>query len=76
MRSAWKAPRPSGFAGSTPNPNLRIINESGFYALVLTSRMPEAQAFRKGVIPEVGRPQRGVTAWGYCVGLGRKNRHS
>lgn len=30
-----------------------IVNESGLYALILKSRKPEAQAFRKWVTPVV-----------------------
>lgn len=33
--------------------NLTVINESGLYALVMTSRKPQAQAFRRWVTKEV-----------------------
>lgn len=35
------------------NQNLTIINESGLYSLILTSRKPEAKAFKKWVTSEV-----------------------
>lgn len=40
-------------ARTAGNPNVNIINESGFYALVFKSRKPEAKAFRKWVTSEV-----------------------
>ena len=33
--------------GNRGNPNITIINESGLWSLVLTSRKPEAKAFKK-----------------------------
>ncbi|MFP4044824.1 MAG: Bro-N domain-containing protein [Rhodosalinus sp.] len=39
--------------GIRGNPNATIISESGLYALVLTSRKPEARRFRKWVTAEV-----------------------
>lgn len=41
-----------GYAG-TQKSNVSIVNESGLYALVLKSRKPEAQAFRRWVTSEV-----------------------
>ena len=35
------------------NQNLTVINESGLYSLILTSRKPEAKAFKKWVTSEV-----------------------
>jgi prophage antirepressor-like protein len=35
------------------NPNLTIINESGLYSIILTSRKPEAKRFKKWVTSEV-----------------------
>lgn len=35
--------------GTSGNPNRTIINESGLYSLILTSRKPEAKAFKKWV---------------------------
>lgn len=35
------------------NPNMNIISESGMYALVLSSRKPEAKPFRKWVTSEI-----------------------
>lgn len=35
------------------NPNLIVINESGLYSLILTSRKPEAKRFKKWVTKEV-----------------------
>ncbi len=39
--------------GNKGNPNQAIINESGLYSLVLSSRKPEAKAFKKWVTSEV-----------------------
>lgn len=39
--------------GNRGNPNTAIISESGMYALVLSSRKPEAKPFRKWVTSEV-----------------------
>lgn len=39
--------------GIRGNPNATIINESGLYALVFTSRKPEAKRFRKWITAEV-----------------------
>lgn len=38
---------------SAGNPNITIINESGLYSLVLTSRKPAAKRFKKWVTAEV-----------------------
>lgn len=38
---------------SSPNPYISIISESGMYALILSSRKPEAKPFRKWVTSEV-----------------------
>lgn len=38
---------------SVPNRGLRIISESGLYALIFRSRKPQARAFRKWVTQEV-----------------------
>lgn len=35
------------------NPNITVINESGLYSLVITSRKPEAKTFKKWVTSEV-----------------------
>jgi len=39
--------------GIPGNPNMTIINEAGLYALVLSSRKPEAKAFKRWVTHEV-----------------------
>jgi prophage antirepressor-like protein len=39
--------------GIRGNPNMSVINESGVYALVFTSRKPEAKVFKKWVTSEV-----------------------
>jgi prophage antirepressor-like protein len=39
--------------GTSGNPNVTIVNESGLYSLVLGSRKPEAKAFKKWVTSEV-----------------------
>ena len=39
--------------GNRGNPNFTIINESGLYALVLSSRKPEAKAFKRWITHEV-----------------------
>lgn len=39
--------------GNRGNPNLAVVNESGLYALILTSRKPEAKRFRRWVTSEV-----------------------
>jgi hypothetical protein len=45
--------------GILENPNKAIINESGLYSIVLTSRKPEAKRFKKWgtaeVIPSIRR---------------------
>jgi len=38
-----------GTSGLGGNPNMVIVNESGFYAMILRSRKPEARAIRKWV---------------------------
>ena len=35
------------------NPNIMIINESGLYSLILTSKLPDAKKFKKWVTKEV-----------------------
>ena len=39
--------------GNRGNPNATVINESGLFALILTSRKPSARRFRKWVTAEV-----------------------
>ena len=39
--------------GTPGNPNMTIINEAGLYALVLSSRKPEAKAFKRWITHEV-----------------------
>ncbi len=39
--------------GTSGNPNLTIINESGLYALVLSSKLPGAKKFRRWVTSEI-----------------------
>lgn len=39
--------------GNQGNPNQTIINESGFYALVLSSKLDSAQRFKHWVTKEV-----------------------
>ena len=39
--------------GIPGNPNVTVINESGLYSLVLTSKLPSAKAFRRWVTSEV-----------------------
>ena len=39
--------------GTSGNPNVTIINESGLYSLVLSSKLPEAKAFRHWVTRDV-----------------------
>ena len=39
--------------GTSGNPNITIVNEPGLYALVLGSRKPEAQSFRRWITHEV-----------------------
>jgi anti-repressor protein len=39
--------------GNRGNPNMTVVNESGLYALIMTSRKPEAKAFKKWVTSEV-----------------------
>ncbi|AWB45300.1 hypothetical protein DCC85_14400 [Paenibacillus sp. CAA11] len=38
--------------GIRGNPNITIVNESGLYSLILTSRKPEARAFKRWVTHE------------------------
>lgn len=35
------------------NPNVNVVNEAGLYALILTSRKPEAKAFKRWITHEV-----------------------
>lgn len=43
-----------GLTDGTPgNPNMTIINEAGLYALVLSSRKPEAKTFKRWITHEV-----------------------
>jgi prophage antirepressor-like protein len=44
---------PKQYLGSNSNQELWLINESGLYSLVLTSRKPEAKRFKKWVTGEV-----------------------
>lgn len=39
--------------GNRGNPNTAIVNESGLYALVLSSRKPEAKAFKRWITHDV-----------------------
>ena len=39
--------------GNRGNPNMTIINESGLYSLVLSSKLPTARKFRRWVTSEV-----------------------
>lgn len=39
--------------GNRGNPNMVIINESGLYSLILSSKMPKAKAFKRWVTSEV-----------------------
>lgn len=39
--------------GTSGNPNLTVINESGLYSLVLSSKTPKARKFRRWVTAEV-----------------------
>ena len=39
--------------GTSGNPNVTVINESGLYSLVLGSRKPEAKAFKRWMTHEV-----------------------
>ena len=39
--------------GTSGNPNLTVINESGLYSLVLSSKLPGAKKFRRWVTAEV-----------------------
>jgi prophage antirepressor-like protein len=39
--------------GNRGNPNAAIVNESGLYSLILSSRKPEAKTFKKWVTSEV-----------------------
>lgn len=39
--------------GTSGNPNTTIINESGLYSLILSSKMPEAKKFKRWVTSEV-----------------------
>ncbi|WP_440970363.1 BRO-N domain-containing protein [Peribacillus frigoritolerans] len=39
--------------GKRGNPNKTIINESGLYSIVLTSRKPEAKSFKRWITHEV-----------------------
>ena len=39
--------------GNRGNPNMAIINESGLYSLALSSRKPEAKAFKRWITHEV-----------------------
>ena len=39
--------------GNRGNPNITIINESGLYSLILSSKMPNAKKFKRWVTSEV-----------------------
>ena len=53
---------------SGPNPNMTIINESGLYSLVLTSRKPEAKRFKRWVTGEVLPSIRKTGSYGISAG--------
>lgn len=53
-----------GIAG---NPNKTVINESGLYSLILTSRKPEAKVFKKWVTGEVLPQIRKTGGYGAAV---------
>lgn len=60
--------------GNRGNPNVSIVNESGLYALVVSSRKPEAKRFRKWITSEVipsirktGRYEEGQASGGYQI---------
>ena len=38
--------------GNRGNPNMTVINEPGLYSLVLSSRKPEAKAFKRWITHE------------------------
>ena len=38
--------------GNRGNPNMTVINEPGLYSLVLSSRKPEAKAFKRWIMHE------------------------
>ncbi len=42
-----------GFSGTTPGTLLNLVNEPGLYSLILRSRKPEAEPFRRWVTHEV-----------------------
>jgi prophage antirepressor-like protein len=42
-----------GISSGPGNPNLTVVNESGLWSLVLTSRKPQAKAFKKWITSEV-----------------------
>lgn len=39
--------------GTSGNPNLSVINESGLYSLIIASKLPEAKKFKRWVTSEV-----------------------
>jgi len=39
---------------NSPNPHVKLVSESGLYALIMRSRRPEAKEFRKWVTGEGG----------------------
>lgn len=43
----------NGTLGNMPNRGLQIINESGLYSLILSSKLPTAKAFKRWVTSEV-----------------------
>lgn len=50
--------------GTPGNPNRTIVNESGLYSLILSSRKPEAKAFKRWVTHEVLPQIRRTGAYG------------
>jgi prophage antirepressor-like protein len=53
---------------SGPNPHLTIINESGLYSLIMTSRKPDAKRFKKWVTAEVLPTIRKTGVYGADIG--------
>lgn len=54
-----KSLTPRRSLGLKPGRDMLLINESGLYNLIMRSRRPEAQAFRKWVTGEVPRQAQG-----------------
>ncbi len=51
------------------NPNITIINESGVYSLILSSKLPDAKKFKRWVTSEVLPTIRRTGGYGYqkCI---------